>query len=106
MLAGEYKDTRDAEWIMRGGQIPVDRYREYAKGFTAENYDPAAWADLAAKAGMRYVVIASKHHDGFALYPSEVTDWDAADAAAATPFSRPSDPAQRLLQGPPAKANS
>ncbi len=83
VLAGEYKDTRDAEWIMRGGKIPADRYREYAKGFTAENYDPAAWADLAKKAGMRYVVITSKHHDGFALYPSEVTDWDAADAAGA-----------------------
>ena len=83
VLAGEYGDVRDAEWIMRAGKIPLDRYREYAKKFTAEHFDPSAWADLAATAGMRYVVITAKHHDGFALYPSEVTDWDAMDAAGA-----------------------
>jgi alpha-L-fucosidase len=83
VLAGQYEDVRDAEWIMRAGKIPVDRYRGYARQFNAGHYDPAAWADLAARAGMRYVVITAKHHDGFALYPSEVTDWDAMDAAGA-----------------------
>ena len=80
VLAGEYKGCRNAEWIMLGCGIPVKEYRDYARQFTAENYDPEAWADLAVKAGMRYVVITAKHHDGFALFPSAVTDWDVTDA--------------------------
>ncbi len=68
------------EWIM-STRIPVDEYRSYAKQFNPVNYDPKAWAALAKTAGMRYVVITAKHHDGFALFPSEVTDWDIADAS-------------------------
>jgi alpha-L-fucosidase len=64
------------EWIMRFRKIPVEKYKSYAPDFTAEKYDPEFWADLAKKAGMRYVIITSKHHDGFALYDSAVTDWD------------------------------
>lgn len=71
------------EWILRNAKIPSAVYRGYAKDFTAENYDPQAWAKLAKEAGMRYMVITSKHHDGFALYPSEVTDWDVVDAGGA-----------------------
>jgi len=80
VLAGKYKETRDAEWIMMGGKIPVDEYRDFAKGFTAENYDPEAWVDMAVRAGMKYIVITAKHHDGFALFPSDCTDWDVAGA--------------------------
>jgi alpha-L-fucosidase len=69
------------EWIMRQAQIPVSTYKSYAKQFNPTKYDPAAWADLAKQAGMKYVVITSKHHDGFALYDSAVTDWDIADAS-------------------------
>ncbi|MDX6765234.1 MAG: alpha-L-fucosidase [Candidatus Methylacidiphilales bacterium] len=64
------------EWIMKNGQIPVTDYRAFAKDFTAAKYEPAAWAKLARTAGMKYMVITSKHHDGFALYDSDVTDWD------------------------------
>ncbi|MGL4399780.1 MAG: alpha-L-fucosidase [Luteolibacter sp.] len=71
------------EWILKKGKIPVSTYRDYAKDFTAANYDPQAWADLAKEAGMRYVVITSKHHDGFALYDSAVSEWDAVNASAA-----------------------
>jgi len=84
--AGSYEGEQVGgigEWIMRNAKIPSKVYRGYAKDFTAANYDPAAWAKLAKEAGMRYMVITSKHHDGFALYPSEVTDWDAVDASAA-----------------------
>jgi alpha-L-fucosidase len=73
------------EWIMRRAEIPVDTYRGYAREFNPVHYDPAAWADLAKQAGMKYVVITSKHHDGFALYDSKVTDWDVVDA---TPYGR------------------
>jgi alpha-L-fucosidase len=73
------------EWIMLRGQIPVKEYKAYAKEFNPVKYDPEAWAKLAKKAGMRYMVITSKHHDGFALFPSQVTDWDVVDA---TPYGK------------------
>ena len=47
-------------------------YRPYAKQFTAANYDPQAWAELAKEAGVKYVVLTAKHHDGFTLYDSAV----------------------------------
>ena len=73
------------EWIMLRAKIPVDTYRGYARDFNPVNYKPDEWAALAKDAGMRYMVITSKHHDGFALFPSEVTDWDVADA---TPWGK------------------
>jgi alpha-L-fucosidase len=82
--AGEYNGQRFdhiGEWIMLDGHIPVAEYREYAKHFNPTKYDPEYWAQLAADAGMKYIVITSKHHDGFALFPSKVTDWDIADAS-------------------------
>lgn len=77
--AGEWQGKQIGgigEWIMKNGKIPVADYKAFAKDFTASQYDPAAWARLAKKAGMKYVVITSKHHDGFALYDSKVSDWD------------------------------
>jgi alpha-L-fucosidase len=73
------------EWIMRRGPIPVAEYRAYAKQFNPVKYDPEAWAALAQEAGMKYIVITSKHHDGFALFDSKVTDWDIVDA---TPYKK------------------
>ncbi|MBN1911027.1 MAG: alpha-L-fucosidase [Pirellulales bacterium] len=73
------------EWIMRQGKIPVADYRAYAKEFNPVKYDPDAWVRLAKEAGMKYIVITSKHHDGFALYDSKVSDWDVVDA---TPYGK------------------
>jgi len=73
------------EWIMFNGKIPVARYRDYAKEFNPVKYDPAAWAALAKEAGMRYLVITAKHHDGFALFPSAASTWNVADA---TPWKK------------------
>lgn len=70
------------EWIMKNGKIPVADYKGFAKDFTAAKYDPAAWAKLAKTAGMKYVVITSKHHDGFALFDSKVRDWDVMNSGA------------------------
>jgi alpha-L-fucosidase len=64
------------EWIFQNAQPPLSRYMETAKRFSPEKYDPAAWAALAKAAGMKYVVITSKHHDGFCLWDSAETDWD------------------------------
>ena len=68
------------EWIM-SARIPVDEYKAFARGFNPDKYNPNEWAALAKEAGMRYMVITSKHHDGFAMFPSDVTDWDIADAS-------------------------
>ncbi|MEI6178418.1 MAG: alpha-L-fucosidase [Verrucomicrobiota bacterium] len=84
--AGVWKDKPIrgiGEWILKNGSIPLKDYRAFAKDFTAAKYDPSAWADLAKQAGMKYVVITSKHHDGFTLYDSKVSDWNAVKASGA-----------------------
>jgi len=84
--AGEYKDKKDyGEWVMNNAKIPVAEYRAHAVNFNPVHYDPVAWVRAAKAAGMRYIVITAKHHEGFALYPSDVTDWDIADA---TPYQK------------------
>lgn len=69
------------EWIMNHAKIPVIEYKRYAKQFNPVNYNPEAWVKMAKDAGMKYIVITSKHHDGFALFDSKVTDWDVVDAS-------------------------
>ena len=81
--AGTYKDKKIdgiGEWIMHYAQIPVAEYKQYAGQFNPVKYDPEAWVRLAKEAGMKYIVITSKHHDGFALFDSKATDWDIVDA--------------------------
>ena len=73
------------EWIMKNGKIPVARYRAYARAFNPTKYDPEAWVRLAKDAGMKYLIITAKHHDGFALFDSKASTWDAVDA---TPAAR------------------
>jgi alpha-L-fucosidase len=72
-----------AEWIMNRAKISVAEYRPLASDFSVARYDPEAWAQLAADAGMKYVVITAKHHDGFALFDSAYSDWNAAKVGAA-----------------------
>lgn len=80
--AGVYQDKpASAEWIMLRSKIPVDDYKAYAKDFNPEKYDAEQWVLAAKNAGMKYIVITAKHHDGFALYDSKVTDWDVVDAS-------------------------
>ncbi|MDR2675676.1 MAG: alpha-L-fucosidase [Opitutaceae bacterium] len=74
--AGNDSPKKLSEWLMQRVPVPVMEYRSLAKQFTAANYDPAAWAGLARDAGMKYVVITSKHHDGFALWPTAFSDWN------------------------------
>jgi alpha-L-fucosidase len=82
--AGTYRGERIdgiGEWIMRNAKIPVAKYKSYALDFNPVNFDPKTWVKMAKDAGMRYIVITSKHHDGFALFDSKVTDWDVVDAS-------------------------
>lgn len=70
------------EWIMnpRMANIPPDTYRMLAKSFSPENFDAREIAQLAKDAGMKYIVITSKHHDGFAMYHSQVDKFNIVDA--------------------------
>jgi alpha-L-fucosidase len=67
------------EWIQNSANIPRQEYEQLAGQFNPTKYDPKEWARLAKDAGIRYVVITSKHHDGFALFDSKVSDWDVVD---------------------------
>src|SRR5712692_2475502 len=70
---------------MNRARIPVAEYEQLAKQWNPVKFDPDAWVRMAQDAGMKYIVITSKHHDGFALFDSKVTRWDVVDA---TPFKR------------------
>jgi len=86
--AGEWKGKPVpgiGEWIMNRVPIPVLEYEKLAAQFDPIKFDADAWVRLAKDAGMRYIVITSKHHDGFALFQSTVSKYNVADA---TPFKR------------------
>ena len=86
--AGEWKGKAVpgiGEWIMNRAKIPVREYEALAAQWNPVKFDAEAWVRLAEDAGMKYVVITSKHHDGFALFDSKVSRYDVVDA---TPFRR------------------
>ncbi|HUB26326.1 MAG TPA: alpha-L-fucosidase, partial [Tepidisphaeraceae bacterium] len=81
--AGTYHGQRIGgigEWIMNNASIPVSEYAGYANQFTADKFDADAWVKLARDAGMNYIVITSKHHDGFAMFHSQVDGYNVYDA--------------------------
>ena len=95
-IGNKWKDSTYygiSEWIMnpRRANIPVDEYMAEAKNFNPVNFDAKAIAQLAKDAGMKYVVVTSKHHDGFAMYNSKSNDFNIVKA---TPFAR--DPMKEL----------
>src|ERR1035437_6788668 len=64
------------EWIMCHGKIPMAEYQTYAKEYNPTKYNADEWVRLAKAAGMKYIVITAKHHDGFANFDSKVNDWN------------------------------
>jgi alpha-L-fucosidase len=68
--------TGYGEWIRDSAKIPLEEYAKFQPRWNPVKFDAAQWAKLAKRAGMNYVVITSKHHDGFALFDSKLTDWD------------------------------
>ena len=80
---GVYSVPAHGEWYMNTAKVPVATYKAYAKGFTAAQYDPSAWAQLFADAGAKYMVITAKHHDGFTMYDSKYSDWNVVKASPA-----------------------
>ncbi len=92
--AGEWEGEQIpgiSEWIMARAEIPVTEYEKLAETFNPVKYDAEQWVSLAGEAGMKYIVITSKHHDGFAMFDSEASDYNIVDA---TPFGR--DPLKEL----------
>ncbi|HWB92131.1 MAG TPA: alpha-L-fucosidase [Puia sp.] len=83
VLGGEYDGhqiNKAGEWIMNRGKIPVAKYQKIAHQFNPVKYDPEAWVKIAKEAGMKYIVITAKHHDGFALFRTKASKWNVVDA--------------------------
>ncbi|MBN1985228.1 MAG: alpha-L-fucosidase [Prolixibacteraceae bacterium] len=80
-----------SEWIMARAEIPVKEYEKLAEQFNPVEYNAEEWVKLAKFAGMKYIVITSKHHDGFAMFHSKASKYNIVDA---TPFDR--DPLKEL----------
>ena len=94
--AGQWKgEVTDeySEWIMFHNRIPVKEYEQIAGRFNPVKFNAEEWVKLAKQAGMKYIVITAKHHDGFSMFDSNVTTYDIVDA---TPFTR--DPMKELAE--------
>jgi alpha-L-fucosidase len=81
---GVYAVLGRGEWIRNVGKIPQDEYDKLPPRFTAKKFEPEAWADLAKRAGMKYMVVTTKHHDGFCMWDTDTTDFKVTN----TPFGR------------------
>ncbi|MGI5207670.1 alpha-L-fucosidase [Spirillospora sp. CA-108201] len=87
---GLYAMGARGEWVQRNEAIPADEYEaRYFGRFDPDLYDPVAWADAAANAGMKYVVVVTKHQEGFCLWDTELTDFKAPNTPAGRDLLRP-----------------
>ncbi len=87
ILGGEYKGEvtpKIAEWIQNTLKIPESEYKKLVQQFDPEKFNADEWVKVAKDAGMKYMVITSKHHDGFAMFDSKVSEYD----IMSTPFKR------------------
>lgn len=82
---GLYALAARHEWVMAREKIPVEEYeRRYFRHFDPDLYDPGQWAEAAARAGMKYFVVTTKHHEGFCLWDTQQTDYK----VTRTPYGR------------------
>ena len=82
---GVYSLLADGEWVMNQRKIPAADYEKLAAFFNPMAFDPVEWVSMVKAAGMKYITITSKHHDGFAMFDSTATDWDIVDR---TPYGK------------------
>lgn len=82
---GVYSQLGDGEWVMNQQRIPVKTYEKLPAFFNPTQFNAREWVMMAKDAGMKYITITSKHHDGFAMYDSKVSDYNIIDS---TPYSK------------------
>jgi alpha-L-fucosidase len=82
---GVYSVPGDGEWVMNNRKMTVADYEKLAPQFDPTEYNPAEWVALAKTAGMKYITITSKHHDGFAMWGTKQNRWNIVDA---TPYKK------------------
>src|SRR5579872_5180208 len=88
---GVYSVLGDGEWVFHNRKLKLDEYERLPKFFDPEKFDAHTWVSLAKAAGMKYITITSRHHDGFAMFDSKVSDWN---IVARTPYKK--DPLKML----------
>ena len=81
---GVYALLGKGEWIRNVGRIPQEEYAELPPKFNPDKYNPSEWANLAKSAGIKYMVITTKHHDGFCMFDAHNTDWQVTN----TPYGK------------------
>lgn len=82
---GVYSVLGEGEWVMNNKKIPIAEYEKVPPRFNPTKFDPAEWVSIVKRAGIKYITITSKHHDGFAMFDSKVSGYDIVDA---TPYKK------------------
>ena len=82
---GVYSVLGDGEWVMNNQQIPIETYEKLPAFFNPMEFDAREWVQMAKDAGMKYITITSKHHDGFAMWDSKISDYNIVDR---TPYGK------------------
>jgi alpha-L-fucosidase len=90
---GVYSVLGDGEWIFHDRHLTVHEYERLPHFFDPEKFDAKAWVAVAKAAGMKYITITSRHHDGFAMFDSKVSDWNIVQR---TPYGK--DPLKMLAE--------
>jgi len=82
---GVYSLHGRGEWVMQNEGIPISEYENLPPRFNPQEFDAKEWVRMVKDSGIRYITITSKHHDGFAMFDSQLTDWDIVDR---TPYRK------------------
>ena len=82
---GVYSILGDGEWVMNNQNISIEEYEKLPSFFNPIDYNPSEWVKMAKDAGMKYITITSRHHDGFSMFDSKITDYDIIDSS---PYKR------------------
>ena len=90
---GVYSVLGDGEWVFHNRKLTLTDYNRLPTFFNPEKFDAKAWVALAKAAGMKYITITSRHHDGFAMFDSKVSDWNIVQR---TPYAK--DPLKMLAE--------